>query len=68
MKRLDSKFRLVLVAARRAEQIISGAEPKTRTGHSKPTYIALQEVNEDLVSASYTDIRGETVLLGPPRE
>jgi DNA-directed RNA polymerase omega subunit len=68
MKKLDSKFRLVLIAARRAEQIVSGAEPKVPTGHSKPTYIALEEVNRDLVQASYTDIRGETVRLGPIQE
>lgn len=68
MKKLDSKFRLVLIAARRAEQIISGAEPKTKTTHSKPTYIALQEVEQDLISASYSDIRGETVHLGPAQE
>ena len=68
MKKLDSKFRLVLIAARRAEQIISGAEPKVKTAHSKPTYIALQEVEQDLISASYSDIRGETVRLGPAEE
>jgi len=68
MKKLDSKFRLVLIAARRAEQIISGAEPKTKSDHSKPTYIALQEVDQDLIAATYSDIRGETVHLGPEEE
>jgi DNA-directed RNA polymerase subunit omega len=68
MKKLDSKFRLVLIAARRAEQIVSGAQPKTKSDHSKPTYIALQEVNEDLVTASFTDVYGQTVHLGPETE
>jgi DNA-directed RNA polymerase subunit omega len=68
MKKLDSKFRLVLIAARRAEQIISGAEPKAKSTHSKPTYIALQEVDQDLISATYNDIKGETVHLGPIEE
>jgi DNA-directed RNA polymerase subunit omega len=68
MKKLDSKFRLVLIAARRAEQIVSGAQPKTKSDHSKPTYIALQELKEDLVTASFTDVHGQTVHLGPEKE
>ncbi|MGZ5382124.1 MAG: DNA-directed RNA polymerase subunit omega, partial [Thermoanaerobaculia bacterium] len=46
---VESKFRLVHIAARRAEQLVQGARPKIESKHAKVTRIALQEVNADLV-------------------
>jgi len=46
---VESKFRLVHIAARRAEQLIQGARPKMESRHVKPTRVALDEVNADLV-------------------
>ena len=46
---VESKFRLVHIAARRAEQLVQGARPKMESRHSKMTRIALDEVNADLV-------------------
>lgn len=46
----DSTFRLVLLAAKRAEQLIEGAKPRL-TDHNcfKPTTLALKEVEASLV-------------------
>ena len=41
---VDSKYRLVIVCAKRAMQIIRGAEPLVATKSFKPTYIALDEL------------------------
>ncbi|KAA0254266.1 DNA-directed RNA polymerase subunit omega [Acidobacteria bacterium ACD] len=46
---IESKFRLVHIAARRAEQLIQGARPKLESRHVKPTRVALDEVGADLV-------------------
>jgi DNA-directed RNA polymerase omega subunit len=46
---IESKFRLVHVAARRAEQLMMGARPKIETKHAKVTRIALSEVDSSLV-------------------
>jgi DNA-directed RNA polymerase subunit omega len=41
---LQSRSRLVIVAAQRARQIMQGAPPALPTKHAKPTTIALEEV------------------------
>ena len=46
---IESKFRLVHIAARRAEQLVQGARPKIESKHAKVTRVALEEVNADLV-------------------
>jgi len=51
--RIDSTFRFVLLAARRAEQLMRGARPKVEAGSPKPTRIALREVSDNLVDWDY---------------
>ena len=41
---LDSKFRFILVAARRARQLQSGAKPLIQTPTKRSTRVAQQEV------------------------
>ena len=48
-ERIDSKFRLVLLAATRAEQMMGGASPKLDMPNVKPTRIAMEEIRRDLV-------------------
>ena len=45
----DSKFRMILVAARRARQLQLGARPLIQSGSKKMINIAQQEVNLGLV-------------------
>ena len=46
---IESKFRLVHIASRRAEQLMLGARPKLETKHTKYSRIALDEVAGGLV-------------------
>lgn len=50
---VDSKFRLVLVAANRAEQLMRGARPKVEAGKRKPTRVAMEEIDHNLVDWGY---------------
>ena len=51
--KVDSKFRFVLVAAQRAEQLMRGARPKLDLGRTKSTRVAMNEVNGGLVDWNY---------------
>jgi DNA-directed RNA polymerase omega subunit len=46
---IESKFRLVHIAARRAEQLMQGARRRVETTHTKAARVALDEVHADLV-------------------
>lgn len=46
---IDSKYRLVLVAARRSKQLQKGAKARIISGAKKPTRVALEEVQRGLV-------------------
>ncbi|MDR3764847.1 MAG: DNA-directed RNA polymerase subunit omega [Acidobacteriota bacterium] len=59
----DSNYRYILVAARRARQLQSGATPLISTTSTKPCRIAEQEVQADLVKWETTPLAAV-----PPRE
>ncbi len=48
---IDSKYRLVIVAAQRAKQIQKGAKPRVNLDprKTKPTVIALEEIKQGKV-------------------
>ena len=46
---IDSKYRLVLLAARRSKQLQKGAKPRLQSAAKKPTRIALEEVQRGLI-------------------
>ena len=41
---IESRSRLVIIAAQRARQVMQGARPVITTKHTKPTTIALEEM------------------------
>ena len=51
---IESRFRYVLLVAKRAEQLIQGAQPKMRPRHFKPTRIAMDEVEKNVVKWQLT--------------
>ncbi|MCC5911965.1 MAG: DNA-directed RNA polymerase subunit omega [Clostridiaceae bacterium] len=55
MKKVDSRYTLVIAASKRARQLIDGHEPMVKAPLPKPVSIATVEILEDLVT--YT--RGE---------
>ena len=51
---VDSKFRLVLLIARRAEQLMRGARPKLDADRPmKPTRLAAEEFEDDRIRWDY---------------
>jgi DNA-directed RNA polymerase subunit omega len=52
---VDNRFELVLVATRRARQLMNGAEPKLPMENDKATVLALREIADGLVNASILD-------------
>ena len=46
---IDSKFRYVLLVAKRAEQLVQGAQPKVKSKYTKPTRIAMEEIRRDQI-------------------
>jgi DNA-directed RNA polymerase subunit omega len=46
---IDSKFRFILIAAKRARQLQAGAKPMIHTSSRKPTRTAMEETRAGLV-------------------
>ncbi len=55
LEHVDNRFQLVLVATKRARQLILGAEPLVEVENDKPTVIALREIAEGLIGPSILD-------------
>lgn len=55
---LDSKYRMIIVAAQRSKQLQRGARPRVGMDlqRHKPTRVALEEVQRGQVDFSLTDI------------
>lgn len=54
----DSKFRFILVAAKRARQLQSGARPLVQTQTKKVTKVAQMEVEAGLISIEIFEATG----------
>lgn len=48
-QKVDSRFTLVVVAAKRARQLLDGAPPLVECSSDKPVSIALKELAEDKI-------------------
>ncbi|HEX6176721.1 MAG TPA: DNA-directed RNA polymerase subunit omega [Thermoanaerobaculia bacterium] len=60
---IDSKFRYVLLVAKRAEQLIQGAQPRVKSRHAKPTRVAMEEVEKDQIKWQLAPPVEETTAL-----
>lgn len=60
MEHIDSKYRLVIVAAKRAKQLNRGAVPLIQPRSQKPTYQALEEVASGKLGYEIEALAGET--------
>jgi DNA-directed RNA polymerase omega subunit len=49
-EKIGSKYRFIIVAAERAKQLQNNAKPKIRTRSTKPAFIAMKELELDLLS------------------
>jgi DNA-directed RNA polymerase subunit omega len=52
---VDNRFQLVLVATRRARQLMDGAEPCVPRENDKPTVLALREIAGGFVTSAILD-------------
>ena len=52
---VDNRFDLVLVATRRARQLVNGKEPLVEWEGDKPTVVALREIAEGHISTKIMD-------------
>lgn len=50
LKKVEDRYSLVIVSSRRARQIIDGSEPLTNVKSKKPLTLAVNEVNEGVVT------------------
>ncbi len=50
MNKVDSKYTLVIVVAKRARQLVEGAEKLTKCNSDKPVTIAVNEINENKIT------------------
>lgn len=50
LKKVEDRYSLVIVTSRRARQIIDGNEPLTSNASKKPLTVAINEVNEGVIS------------------
>ncbi len=52
LEHVDNRFQLVLIATKRARQLVLGAEPLVEVDNDKPTVLALREIAEGLIGPS----------------
>ena len=51
---IGSKYRFIILAAERAKQLQNNAKPKIKTLSRKPAFIAMRELEQDLLSFEIT--------------
>ncbi|PHS72389.1 MAG: DNA-directed RNA polymerase subunit omega [Cycloclasticus sp.] len=56
LEKVDNRFDLVLLASRRARQIMDGAEATIELENDKPTVVALREIAEGNITEEVLDL------------
>jgi DNA-directed RNA polymerase subunit omega len=51
---IGSKYRFIIIAAERAKQLQNNAKPKIKTKSTKPSFIAIREVEQGLINFEIT--------------
>jgi len=63
LDKVDNRFELVMVAAKRARQLATGGkEPLVQEESDKPTVIALREIEEGLIGPDFFEEPAEPTL------
>lgn len=50
LQKVDNKYSLVVIAAKRSRQLIDGKQPYVKVDSNNPVTIATNEINAELVS------------------
>jgi DNA-directed RNA polymerase subunit omega len=56
---IDSKFRYILISAKRARQLQSGVRPLVQTQTKRATKVAMQEVSSGLIPFEVVEVKTE---------
>jgi len=62
---VDSRFRYVLLVAKRAEQLIQGSSAKIKTRFAKPTRIAMEEIDQSQIGWRLSEAGPEDLMEEP---
>ncbi|MBE6082429.1 DNA-directed RNA polymerase subunit omega [Sporanaerobacter sp. PP17-6a] len=57
-KKADSRYTLVILASKRARQIVDGSKPYITTDSTKPVSIAIEEIAEGKITYRRPEIKG----------
>lgn len=55
VNQVDSKYRKILIAAKRSKQIQNGARPRVHLPNAKATRVALAEIERGLINFEITN-------------
>ena len=55
LENVSSRFELVLLASKRARQLVAGKEPMVELENDKPTVLALREIADGKISNEILD-------------
>ena len=56
LEHVDNRFELVLLASRRARQLMEGAETTLDVENDKPTVLALREIADGQITEEFLDL------------
>lgn len=59
LEHVNNRYDLVILAAKRARQIIFGSDPLVDEDNDKPTVLALREIAEGIITADNIDEIGK---------
>ncbi len=57
----DSKFRFVILASKRAKQLLQGAKPRIKSKSKNPIRIAQKEVRQGIVAYELIEVKKEEI-------
>ena len=60
-RRIDSKFRFVILAAKRAKELLHGAKPRVKSRSKNPIRIAQEEVRGGAVDFEIVELKKEEI-------
>lgn len=66
LDKVDNRFHLILLASKRARQVMHGATPLVPAGSDKPTVVALREIAAGVVNQETVDKEPPIVRRPPP--
>ncbi|MGD8536953.1 MAG: DNA-directed RNA polymerase subunit omega [Candidatus Aminicenantes bacterium] len=58
---IDSKFRFVILAAKRAKQLLQGAKPRIKSKSKNPIRIAQKEVRDGFIDYELIEVKKEEI-------